>query len=99
MRDHVEEHLHERITLDDLATVAGIGRCRFLRRFRRSTGTSPHDFVLDRRVARAGARAPDGNAGSAPAAEAPGRGLAVAAHMERTRRWVSQTYPTPRSLT
>ena len=53
VRDHVEEHLHERITLDDLATVAGLSRCRFLRRFRRSTGTSPHDFVLDRRVARA----------------------------------------------
>jgi len=53
VRDHVEEHLHERIPLDDLATVAGLSRCRFLRRFRRSTGTSPHDFVLDRRVARA----------------------------------------------
>ena len=53
VRDHVEEHLHERITVDDLATVAGLSRCRFLRRFRRSTGTSPHDFVLDRRVARA----------------------------------------------
>jgi AraC family transcriptional regulator len=53
VRDHVEEHLHERIALDDLATVAGLGRCRFVRRFRRSTGTSPHDFVLDRRVARA----------------------------------------------
>jgi AraC family transcriptional regulator len=54
VRDFVEEHLHERIALDDLAAVVGLSRCRFVRRFRRSTGTSPHGFVLDRRVARAG---------------------------------------------
>lgn len=53
VRDFVEEHLHERIALDDLAAVVGLSRCRFVRRFRRSTGTSPHGFVLDRRVARA----------------------------------------------
>ena len=53
VRDFVEEHLHERIALDDLAAVVGLSRCRFVRRFRCSTGTSPHGFVLDRRVARA----------------------------------------------
>ena len=53
VRDFVEEHLHERIGLDDLAAVVGLSRCRFVRRFRCSTGTSPHGFVLDRRVARA----------------------------------------------
>jgi AraC family transcriptional regulator len=53
VRDHVEEHLHERIGLDDLAALVGLGRGRFTRRFRRSTGTSPHAFVLDRRVDRA----------------------------------------------
>jgi AraC family transcriptional regulator len=53
VRDFVEEHLHERIALDDLATLVGLSRCRFVRRFRCSTGTSPHGFVLDRRVARA----------------------------------------------
>ena len=53
VRDFVEEHLHQRITLADLAAVVGLSRCRFARRFRCSTGTSPHGFVLDRRVARA----------------------------------------------
>jgi AraC family transcriptional regulator len=53
VHDFVEEHLHERIALDDLAAVASLSRCRFVRRFRLSTGTSPYVFVLDRRVARA----------------------------------------------
>jgi AraC family transcriptional regulator len=53
VRDFVEEHLHERIVLADLAAVVGLSRCRFARRFRCSTGRSPHGFVLDRRVARA----------------------------------------------
>jgi len=53
VRDFVEENLHERISLDDLAAVVRLSRCRFARRFRRSTGTSPHEFVVDRRVLRA----------------------------------------------
>ena len=53
VRDFVEEHLHQRITLADLAAVVGLSRCAFARRFRCSAGTSPHGFVLDRRVARA----------------------------------------------
>ena len=76
VRDHVEEHLHERITLDDLgdrrgteplpvpAAVPAVDRDEPARLRARPAGG-----------ARAGARAPDGNAGSAPAAEAPGRGL------------------------
>ena len=38
VRDFVEEHLHERIALTDLAAVVGLSRCRFVRRFRCSTG-------------------------------------------------------------
>lgn len=53
VRDYVETHLHERIGLDDLAAVSGLPRSRFVRRWGRSTGTSPHDFVLGRRVERA----------------------------------------------
>jgi AraC family transcriptional regulator len=52
VRDYIEEHLHERIGLDDLAAVVGLRRGRFARRFRRATGTSPNDFVLGRRVDR-----------------------------------------------
>ena len=37
VRDYIEEHLHERIGLDDLAAVVGLRRGRFARRFRRAT--------------------------------------------------------------
>jgi AraC family transcriptional regulator len=53
VRDYVQAHLGESITLDDLAGAAGLSRYHFARRFRVSTGTTPHDYVLRQRVARA----------------------------------------------
>jgi len=53
VRDYVHAHLGETITLDDLAGAAGLSRYHFARRFRASTGTTPHDYVLRQRVARA----------------------------------------------
>lgn len=53
VRDYVQEHLGERISLGDLATSVAMSRYHFARRFRQSMGTSPHEFVLDQRVARA----------------------------------------------
>ncbi|MBS4727458.1 helix-turn-helix transcriptional regulator [Mycobacterium sp. SM1] len=51
--DYIQEHLSEAITLDDLAASVALSRYHFARRFRQSTGTSPHDFVLRQRVERA----------------------------------------------
>ncbi|MHA7666937.1 helix-turn-helix domain-containing protein [Mycolicibacterium sp. HS_4_1] len=51
--DYVEAHLGEPITLDGLAAAVSLSRFHFARRFRQSTGTSPHDFVLRQRVERA----------------------------------------------
>ena len=52
-RDYIHEHLRENIKLDDLAASVGLSRYHFARRFRQSTGITPHEFVLRQRVARA----------------------------------------------
>ena len=53
VREHVLHNLDAPLTLDELAGVAGLSRSHFARRFRRSTGTTPHEFVLRARVERA----------------------------------------------
>jgi AraC family transcriptional regulator len=53
VRDYVHEHLRQNISLDDLARAVGLSRYHFARRFRQSTGTTPHKFVLQQRVERA----------------------------------------------
>lgn len=51
--DHIERHLDGDLSLDRLAAVAGLSPYHFLRRFRASTGTTPHQYVLRSRVERA----------------------------------------------
>jgi AraC family transcriptional regulator len=53
IREYVHEHLQENISLDDLAGSVGLSRYHFARRFRQSTGTTPHEFVLQQRIERA----------------------------------------------
>jgi AraC family transcriptional regulator len=53
VRDYLDAHLDEAISLDDLAASVSLSRFHFARRFRQSTGTSPHEFVLRRRVEQA----------------------------------------------
>jgi AraC family transcriptional regulator len=53
VRDYVENNLHAKLTLDDLAATVGLSKFHFARRFRASTGTTPHEFVLRHRVDRA----------------------------------------------
>jgi AraC family transcriptional regulator len=48
--DYVREHLAESLTLEDLAAQVSLSRYHFARRFRESTGLSPHAFVLRERV-------------------------------------------------
>jgi AraC family transcriptional regulator len=50
VRDYVQEHLHENISLQDLAGTLALSRFHFSRRFRNATGTTPHKFVLQQRV-------------------------------------------------
>lgn len=48
--DYVEAHLHQPITLDELAGVAGLSRSHFSRSFRSTTGQGPYRFVTSRRI-------------------------------------------------
>jgi AraC-like DNA-binding protein len=51
--EYVDAHLSNRITLLDLAAVAGLSRMHFASQFRMATGLRPHEFVLRRRVRQA----------------------------------------------
>lgn len=53
VRDYIQEHLGDNITLDAIASTIGLSRYHFARRFRISTGTTPHEYVMQQRVARA----------------------------------------------
>ena len=53
VKDFVESSLDQDITLEILARQAGYSRAHFLRMFRESTGTTPHQYVMQRRVAHA----------------------------------------------
>jgi AraC-like DNA-binding protein len=49
----IDAHLDENITLDDLARRSNLSVYYFATLFRRSTGFSPHRYILNRRVSRA----------------------------------------------
>ena len=53
VRDLVEERLDHDLSLDDLATAAGLSRAHFARSFRATTGQTPYAYLRERRVARA----------------------------------------------
>jgi AraC family transcriptional regulator len=52
VRDYVREHLRRNIALNDLAAAVGLSRFHFARRFKQSTGQTPHAFVMAERLAR-----------------------------------------------
>jgi AraC family transcriptional regulator len=49
----VEARLADRLTVDDLAAAATLSTSHFTRAFRASTGLTPHQFVMSRRMERA----------------------------------------------
>jgi AraC-like DNA-binding protein len=53
VRDHIDAHLAQNISLEALAEVAGLSRCHFARAFKQSVGIAPHSFVMQRRLERA----------------------------------------------
>jgi AraC family transcriptional regulator len=53
VRNYMEHHLGEAISLEDLARVAGVSRFHFARQFRARTGESPMGYLLRTRVERA----------------------------------------------
>ena len=53
VRDYVETHLEDSISLQDLASTAGLSTSHFIRAFKQSEGMTPHRYLLHRRVRRA----------------------------------------------
>jgi AraC family transcriptional regulator len=50
---YVDDHLTAKITLQDLARVAGLSRMHFAAQFRAAVGMRPHQYLLKRRIERA----------------------------------------------
>jgi len=50
--EYVDTHLDEKISIDDLAEVAGLSSFHFARAFKHSQGVSPHAYIVQRRIER-----------------------------------------------
>jgi len=53
VRDYIETHLDDRLTVTDLGRVACLSPYHFSRSFRQSFGVPPHRYVMQRRIDRA----------------------------------------------
>lgn len=53
IKDYVADNYAAEISLDDLARVAGMSTFHFAREFKRTTGTTPHQYLIKYRVERA----------------------------------------------
>jgi AraC-like DNA-binding protein len=53
VREYIDEHVTENISLQALAEVAGLSRCHFARAFKQSVGTAPHAYLMQCRLERA----------------------------------------------
>lgn len=51
--DYIEDSLTEDIGLDDLALISGFSKFHFSRLFKQAFGTTPHRYVMKRRIERA----------------------------------------------
>ena len=50
VREHVETHLEETISLVTLAEIAGLSMYHFARACKQSEGVTPHEYIVQRRV-------------------------------------------------
>ena len=53
VKQHVVEHLCRQPSIDELASIAGMSRSRFCRRFKELAGLPPHQWVMDTRIKQA----------------------------------------------
>jgi AraC-like DNA-binding protein len=52
VRQYIETHLDEKVSLQTLASVAGLSMFHFARAFKQSEGVTPHDYLIQCRVRR-----------------------------------------------
>lgn len=50
---YIQENLGRPLPLEDLAALAHMGTCYFVRKFKQSTGRTPHRFIIEARIVRA----------------------------------------------
>lgn len=79
-RDFLEDSVEETINSEQLETIAGIDRFTLARQFRALYGTSPHRYLVQRRLARAKAMIANGETLAAAAMTA---GFSDQSHMSR----------------
>ena len=53
MREYIEQNLEHNVSLTALAEVAGVSLYHFAKAFKQSTGATPHQYVLRRKIDRA----------------------------------------------
>jgi len=88
-REFLCDNMAAKVTLDELAAVAGLSRYHLLRVFKRETGLPPHVYQLQQRVDRAKARLTAGQPIAQVALEA---GFVDQSHFTNTfRRFVGAT--------
>ena len=47
---YIGEHFAEDISIDELAQVAGLSQYHFIRSFRKETGFTPHEYLINIRI-------------------------------------------------
>jgi len=70
--DYINSHLTQELSLEELAAIAQLSSYHFCRSFKRSTGLTPHQYVIRQRVERAKLLLKDGKMGIAEVAIACG---------------------------
>lgn len=51
--EFMQAHLHQRLTLEEIAAVEGLSTFHFSRQFKHHYGQSPHQYVIEQRIQRA----------------------------------------------
>ena len=52
LREHIDNNIDQRISVDALAKLANLSVFYFVRAFKQSVGVTPHDYLIRRRVER-----------------------------------------------
>jgi AraC family transcriptional regulator len=50
IREYIDGHIGQRIRVEELAKLANLSVCYFVRAFKRSTDVTPHEYLIRRRV-------------------------------------------------
>jgi AraC family transcriptional regulator len=90
----IEARLEEKLSVADLAAALDLSAGFFSRAFRRATGRSPYDYIIDRRIARARLMLRDPRLGLAAIALAAG----FASHAHMTATFTRRLGVTPQGL-